>query len=146
MTEETMSRSDESALIALSLEYADAVRERDEKRWGATWTDDARWVLGPGREVVGRDGIVAVWSSSISKYTSVVQLYLSSTFDIDGDEATGRCELHELNLRTDGTTHVLAGHYDDTYRRTPEGWRFTSRRLTKYYAGPPDLTGEFVRD
>jgi hypothetical protein len=38
---------------------------------------------------------------------------------------------------------VMAGHYDDTHRRTPDGWRFTSRRLTKYYAGPPDLMGEF---
>ena len=38
---------------------------------------------------------------------------------------------------------MLAGHYDDTYRRTPEGWRFTSRHLTKYYQGPPDLLGEF---
>ena len=46
----------------------------------------------------------------------------------------------------DGTRQVLAGHYDDTYRRTPEGWRFTSRRLTKYYAGPPDLLGEFFVD
>ena len=38
----------------------------------------------------------------------------------------------------------MAGHYDDTYRRTPDGWRFTSRQLTKYYAGPPDLTGVWL--
>ena len=49
-----VARTDESALIALSLEYADAVRARDAQRWAATWTDDARWVLGEGREVVGR--------------------------------------------------------------------------------------------
>jgi ketosteroid isomerase-like protein len=138
-----MSRSDESALIALSLEYADAVRERDPERWGQTWTDDARWILGPDRDVVGRAAIVELWSTAIAKYDKVVQMYHACTFDIDGDTATGRCELQELNVKVDGGRHVLAGHYDDTYRRTAHGWRFTSRRLTRYYAGPPDLTADF---
>lgn len=139
-----MPRSDEAALIALSLEYADAVRARDAARWGATWTDDARWVLDEGRDVVGRDAIVQMWSTSIAKYAVVVQLYLAATYDVDRDVATGRCEFQELDVVADGSRHVLAGHYDDTYRRTSDGWRFTSRRLTKYYAGPPDLTGQFV--
>ncbi len=138
-----MARSDESALIALTLEYADAVRARDVPRWAATWTDDARWVLGPGRDVVGLDAIVDMWSTSIAKYAVVVQLYLACTYDVEGDSATGRCEFQELNVVADGTRRVLAGHYDDTYRRTPEGWRFTSRHLTKYYQGRPDLSGEF---
>jgi hypothetical protein len=38
----------------------------------------------------------------------------------------------------------MAGHYADTYSRTAAGWRFTSRALTKYYAGPPDLSAAFV--
>jgi uncharacterized protein (TIGR02246 family) len=139
-----MPRSDESALIALSLEYADAVRDQDADRWAATWVDDARWVLGAGRDVVGRDAIVDMWSTSIAKYAKVVQLYLASTFEIDGDTASGRCEFQELNVVHDGTRKILAGHYRDTYRRTPDGWRFTSRQLTKYYQGPPDLMGEFV--
>jgi ketosteroid isomerase-like protein len=138
-----MARSDESQLIALTLEYADAVRCRDVPRWAATWTDDGRWVLGEDRDVVGIDAIVEMWSASIAKYTVVVQIYSACTFDVDGDVATGRCELQELNVVADGSRRVLAGHYDDTYRRTPAGWRFTSRRLSKHYQGPPDLTGRF---
>jgi uncharacterized protein (TIGR02246 family) len=138
-----MSRSDESALIALSLEYADAVRARDAERWAATWTDDARWILGEGRDVIGREGIVEMWSASIAKYAKVVQMYQAATFDVDGDTATGRCEFQELNVRADGGRHTLAGCYTDTYRRTVDGWKFTSRQLTKYYAGTPDLLGEF---
>lgn len=139
-----MSTTDEAALVALSLAYADAVRARDVDAWGATWTDDARWILGDDRDVVGREAIVELWSTAIAKYDTVVQLYQACTFDVDGDTASGRCVLQELNVKTDGGRHVLAGHYDDTYRRTPGGWRFTSRRLTKYYAGPPDLSGEFT--
>jgi uncharacterized protein (TIGR02246 family) len=138
-----MTISDESALRALSLEYADAVRANDAARWAATWTDDARWVLGSGRDVVGRQAIVEMWSASIAKYARVVQLYLSAVYDVDGDKASGRCQLVELNIVADGSRTMLAGHYDDTYRRTPEGWRYTSRRLTRYYAGPPDLSGVF---
>jgi ketosteroid isomerase-like protein len=135
--------NDDSALIALSLEYADAVRSLDTERWRATWTDDARWVLGPDRDVVGREAIVSLWSTSMAKYAVVVQQYHACTYVIDGETATGRCEFSELNVRVDGGRHVLAGHYRDTYRRTSDGWRFTSRQLTKYYAGPPDLMGEF---
>jgi hypothetical protein len=101
-------------------------------------------VLDDHRNVVGRDAIVDMWRASVAKYAHVVQLYLACTFDVDGDAATGRCELQEFNVVADGSRRVFAGHYDDTYRRTPEGWRFTSRRLTKYYQGPPDLMGEFI--
>jgi uncharacterized protein (TIGR02246 family) len=137
-------KSDESALIALSLEYADAVRARDADRWAATWTDDARWILGEGRDVVGRDAIVEMWSASIAKYSAVVQMYQAATFDVDGETATGRCEFQELNVRADGGSHILAGHYTDAYRRTVDGWKFTSRHLTKYYSGSPDLQGDFL--
>jgi uncharacterized protein (TIGR02246 family) len=138
-----MTMGDESALRALSLEYADAVRAGDVERWADTWTDDARWVLGPDRDVVGREAIADLWSSSIAKYARVVQLYLSAVYDIGGDVATGRCQLIELNVVADGSRKLLAGHYDDSYRRTPQGWKYTSRRLTRYYAGPPDLSGVF---
>lgn len=138
-----MTTTDESALIALSLEYADAVRARDPERWGATWTDDARWILDGSRDVEGRSAIVEMWTTAIAKYEMVVQLYHACTFTIDGDTAAGRCEFSELNIKADGGRHVLAGHYTDTYRRTADGWRYSSRHLTKYYAGTPDLMGEF---
>ena len=150
-----MTRTDESALIALSLEYADAVRARDEQRWAATWTEDAQWLLDDDRAVAGRDAIVAMWATSLAKYRTVVQMYLACTYDITsdtaddtagetaGDTASGRCELQELSVLADGSAKVLAGHYADTYRRTADGWRFTSRRLVRYYHGPPDLSAGF---
>lgn len=139
-----MSQTDESALIALSLDYADAVKDQDKERWGQTWVQDCRWILDDNRDVVGRDAVVAMWEAAIAKYAKVVQLYLSSTFDVTGDTATGRCEFIELNRRADGAGHILAGHYLDSYRRTDAGWRFVDRRLTKYYQGSPDLLGAFV--
>lgn len=143
--------TDADALRALNLEYADAVRARDPQRWGATWAEDAVWELGPDRHVVGRDAIVDLWSTAIAKYDRVVQLYLSTVFTFDDDpgavdRASGRVELLEFNRLATGGPHTMAGHYLDTYVRTPDGWRFASRRLEKYYAGPPDLSGEFAGD
>lgn len=140
-----MSVSDRDALVALHHRYADAVRagaEAGEADWAATWVPDATWVL-PGRSVTGLDDILALWRTSMAKQVHVVQLYLSATFDIDGDTASGRAQLVELVSSVDGTQGMLAGHYDDTYRRTADGWRFASRALTIYYRGAPDLSGTF---
>ncbi len=41
------------------------------------------------------------------------------------------------------TRKILAGYYRDTYRRTPAGWRFTSRELVQHYNGAPDLSAPF---
>ncbi len=101
------------------------------------------WELGAGRVIEGRAAIVDHWRTSIANYRHVVQLYLSSTATIDGDAATGRAYLVELNVPVDGDRRVLAALYDDTYRRTAGGWLFSSRSLTRLYAGAPDLSGQF---
>jgi ketosteroid isomerase-like protein len=140
-----MTISDHDALVALHHRYADAVRAGAEvgaEAWAGTWLPDAHWEL-PGRSVRGVDDIVALWRTSMNKNHRVVQLYNSATFDIDGDTASGRVQLVELVSVADGSKTVLAGHYDDTYRRTPDGWKFASRGLTIYYRGAPDLTGTF---
>lgn len=139
-----MPTSDDAALVQLNFDYADAVRRVDAAAWGRTWTDDAVWILGPDRRVQGRQAIVEMWRGSIGKYTNVIQLYLAHAFEVDGDDASGRIQLLELNEVADGTRKILAGHYADSYRRTADGWRFASRQLTQYYSGAADLTGLFV--
>ena len=138
-----MSEPDGDAIRRLLHAYADAVLSRDGAAWGALWTADAVWVLGPGRQIDGREPIVEAWRNSIANYQHVVQLYQSSTATIDGDEAAGRAYLVELNVPVEGDRRIMVGYYDDTYRRDTDGWRFASRALTKLYAGAPDLSGEF---
>jgi uncharacterized protein (TIGR02246 family) len=135
--------SDHDAIRKLLHDYGDAVLARDEAAWGATWTHDAVWVLGPDRQIAGRDAIVEHWRASIGNYRHVVQLYQSSTAAVDGDDAAGRAYLVELNVPVEGDRRILVGWYDDRYRRTDEGWRFSSRALVKLYAGATDLSGQF---
>lgn len=141
-----MTISDRDALTALHQAYAAAVRlgpDAGAEPWAATWTDDAVWVL-PGRHVQGKADIMSTWQTSMRKYLHVVQLYMSATFDIDGDTASGVVQVMEMVRAVDGSSSSLSGHYADTYARTAAGWRFSSRELTVYYRGAPDLSGTFT--
>ena len=134
---------DTDAIRRLLHAYADAVLVRDDAAWGALWIDDGRWELGPNRVIEGREEILAHWRTSLAAYQHVVQLYLSNTVTVDGEDAAGRAYLIELNVPADGPRRVFVGWYDDDYRRTADGWRFSRRALTRLYAGPPDLSGDF---
>jgi uncharacterized protein (TIGR02246 family) len=138
-----MDDHDPDAIRRLLYAYADAVLDRDAAAWGALWTEDAVWELGPGRVLEGRATIVDHWRTSLAGYRQVVQLYLSSTATIDGDVAAGRAYLVELNVPNEGDRRVQVAWYDDSYRRATEGWQFSRRSLTRLYAGAADLTGQF---
>lgn len=138
-----MDERDADAIRQLLHAYGDAVLAVDHVAWGQLWTDDSRWELGPDRVLEGRHAIVDHWRDAMRAYRRVVQLYLSNTATIDGDDAEGRAYLVELNVTAGGDRVMLVGWYDDTYRRTPDGWRFTARSLERLYRGPADLSGTF---
>lgn len=138
-----MSEHDADAIRRLLYAYADAVLDEDGTAWGALWTEDATWQLGPDRELTGRRAIVDHWHTSMDTYRRVVQLYLSTSATIDGDHASGRAYFVELNVPVEGDRRMLAAYYDDDYRREAGEWRFARRVLVRLYAGAPDLSGTF---
>lgn len=79
----------------------------------------------------------------MAAYQHVVQLYTSNTATFDGDDAVGRAFLVELNVPVRGDRRMMVGWYDDDYRRTVDGWRFSRRTLSRLYSGVPDLSGQF---
>ncbi|WP_041254509.1 nuclear transport factor 2 family protein [Frankia sp. EAN1pec] len=56
-------------------------------------------------------------------------LFLTGTalVDIDGDEATGT---QPLCFIEHSKHDMRIGYYSDTYRRTPDGWRLRTRKMT----------------
>lgn len=111
--------------------YCRGVIERDAEIWGSTWTEDATWFLGPGREVSGRENIVALWTTAMGAFNRVIQSPLHCTFDIDeaSGTGTGRNVIRERFERADGTLGSLWATYVDGYRREGNLWLFTSRSL-----------------
>ena len=133
-----MSAEDELAVRNLVARYCDAVCRRDPAAWAATWAADATWDLGGGRVTHGREEAVQLWTTATARYPWVAQLAPTGTVEITGDTGTGAWWVLELNHRADGEGVLHLGHYDDTYRRTDEGWQFTSRRFAMVYRGALD--------
>jgi len=137
--------SDPDAIRRLVHRYADAVCVGDHAAWLDTWADDATWEIGRG-PVRGRAAIGAAFERAMGLFEAVVQLAHNGEAHIDAgrpDVATGRWYMSEAcRTRTGKNLHYL-GYYDDHYVRTPDGWRFASRRLSWLYQGSPDLSGTF---
>ena len=58
--------------------------------------------------------------------------------EVDGDEAVGMAYLDARYVQ-DGKSVIAAIRYDDRYRRTPAGWKFTEMLVHVYFAVPVEL-------
>lgn len=141
-----MNDGSRDAIAELVHRYADAVVHFDGDQWGACWDADARWVLGPDRDVTGRPAIVELWHKAMQTFAAVVQNVVNGEVHVDGDSASGRWYIIEHFRRGNGETGILLAFYEDTYVRRDGQWYFASRRLHPQYQGPPDLSGSFLND
>jgi ketosteroid isomerase-like protein len=137
-------KTDRELLAELVHRYADAVVHRNEQQWASTWSENATWILGPGREVNGRAAIVELWNSAMGRFHAVVQNVVNGEVTVDGDTASGRWYIMEHFRRSEGGPGILLAFYDDTYVRLPHGWEFSSRQLRVQYQGLPDLSAPFL--
>lgn len=139
-------KSEREKIAELVHRYADAVVHRHEEQWGATWAQDARWNLAPGRDVTGRADIVALWVKAMGNFAAVVQNVLNGAVDVDdeGGTASGRWYIMEHFLKSSGEPGILLAYYDDTYVRIDGEWLFSSRALGRQYQGAPNLSDPFL--
>jgi ketosteroid isomerase-like protein len=134
--------SDQIEIQELVHRYCDALCQRDRDAWVATFAEDGMWTSGRG-EVVGRDALSDAFLRVMELFQHVLQLTHNGEVKVDGDTAHGRWYITEYGLTAKGRHTFYIAHYDDDYRRTTEGWRFTRRIVTWHYHGEPDLTGTF---
>lgn len=123
--------------------YCDAVLRVDVAEFASTWAKDARWLI-PGDGVIeGREAITATFEKIRPTYRQCVQELLNGTISyVDGETATARWQIRELQWRDDGTVSELIGVYHDTMTRDLDGvLRFSQRDFELVYSGPIDGTG-----
>ena len=80
----------EIAIRRLVDQYCDGVIRRDGSIWGATWSDDAHWNLGMGREVLGKKAIVELWTTAMGAFNWTIQTAEHFSLNIDEAKGTGR--------------------------------------------------------
>jgi len=122
--------------------YCDALCERDIDAWVGTWARDGVWNVGRG-PVAGHGELSLAFRRIMALFDHVIQLTHNGEVAVAGDGAKGRWYVTEYGLTAKGRKTFYIGHYDDQYRRTPDGWRFDRRIVTWHYHGEPDLGGVF---
>jgi hypothetical protein len=127
-------------LRALAVGYAGAVDDRDGPALGRLFADDATLVVrdrptGADATPLVGDRIAGI-AASIARYPATLHLLGQSSYDVDGDRATGvvYCEAHHHlgELGAAATDRVMYIRYLDEYRRDDsrdEGdrWRIATR-------------------
>jgi ketosteroid isomerase-like protein len=116
----------------------------DVAEFSDTWADDARWLI-PGDGIIeGRASISATFEKIRPTYKQCVQEVLNGTISyVDGDNASARWQIRELQWRNDGTVSELIGVYHDVMTRDLDGiLRFTQRDFELIYSGPIDGSGK----
>lgn len=106
--------------------YADAVFQRDEASWAATWAEDSLWNLA-GMEVRGKTNIVALWRQAMTGFPFAAFFAAPGTIRVSGDRASARVYASEVLGLPDGKTRRVIGQYDDTLVKENGRWLFQRR-------------------
>ncbi len=127
--------SDLEAIRDLARRYAHCVWQKDAPGCAALFTEDCEMDPGMGGRVIkGREAMVKVYTPTFER-GDLQPFVHNHVIELDGDSATGTVYL-DLRATMDGKAMIGSGHYDDRYLRTPEGWRFVSRKLTLRFFVP----------
>lgn len=127
-----------AALRNLAERYAQGVDRRDRDAFLSAFHPDATLAVHHPSEkeeginvMRGHEQIGRV-PEFIKVYPKTYHVLGQSTYEIDGDTATGEtyCVAHHLTPdRHGGTNYVMYIRYADTYRRDDGEWRIATRRV-----------------
>ena len=133
---------DRVMISELLLRFARALDERDWRGYAALYADDGVLQLpwGPPRPkaILSEDT-----EANLSRFAATHHISSNHQIAIDRDTATSRSYLqavHVVDPDAEDGLWTAGGWYDCTYRRTPDGWRFTRVALTPVWqtGRPPD--------
>lgn len=118
--------------------YHQCINEGETAAIGALFTTDAELDFGYLGRTRGRPKIEQFFAALPDLLTFIKQFIHNHLVVLDGpDRATGVSYM-EAKTVSNGRAYVVCGRYDDTYVRTPEGWRFARMDFEPYFSVPFD--------
>jgi ketosteroid isomerase-like protein len=136
--------ADRAEILDVVIAYATALDGKDWTALGSLFVPEAIWEYEAGGEqVIGPDAIAGRIADTLERLRATQHFCGNHTVRVDGDEAWHTCYYQAQHVGQNGEAFLGAGRYTDRLSRTPDGWRFTHRRLSSVWsAGNPGvLTG-----
>jgi ketosteroid isomerase-like protein len=121
-------------LVATLAHLADMAPAEDLDYYLSLYTEDARWAM-PGSAFQGRDkirdGALGRRAQGVQgPGTNTRHVITTHSVAVDGDTAEGQAYFMMVADTLTAPQIRGIGHYRDSYRRTPEGWKLASREIS----------------
>ncbi|SDC72538.1 Ketosteroid isomerase homolog [Geodermatophilus telluris] len=144
----TLTRPDTRVADVLDIQrathlYARGLDRFDPQEAVSAFTDDAVWDATPvGLErFEGRAAILGFFERDAAAIADQFHVITNHVVDLadDGETATGTNYVFSEGHTKSGAAFKAIALNEDTYRRTPQGWRIAGRRISALT--PPELEG-----
>ncbi|MEV4184086.1 nuclear transport factor 2 family protein [Streptosporangium canum] len=125
----SLSVEDKLAIQELSSTQMRFLDAHDVDGWVGCWVPDGQFIATYGT-FTGHDAVkeFIIGHIAAGKEDGARHLMTNYVIEGDGDRATSYCLV--LKVQVEKAPHIIAsGVYNDVLVRTPEGWKFESRRL-----------------
>jgi SnoaL-like domain len=133
---------DRIAITDLTIDYCWTLDLKNFENLRNIFLPDASFDVG-GTVFSGINNIIGKVSSALTMMDESQHLISNHQIRVDGDTATSRCYLQAQHVReaaVGGKNFIIAGRYEDTLRRTPDGWRIAYRSLVRtWWEGNPQV-------
>ena len=126
---------DIDAIRRLRMDYHRYVNTRTMAEAAILYSGDAFVDFGPTERARGRDEIATLYAKYNDQLDIIKQFPANHMIELNGDEATGQAYA-DARYGYDGHSVMACASYDETYRRTPEGWKISEMIVTIHFAVP----------
>lgn len=131
----TLAPQDYADIQHLTSRLNQGADSHNAEMWVSLWTPDGTWTNNAGRSYSGHAGLTEyrrTRRAELGGRTDIRHWTNSLVITPTADGATGR--LYFMMMRVNGNPPAAssAGHYDDVYVKTANGWRIKRRTIQIY--------------
>ncbi|MBR7193632.1 nuclear transport factor 2 family protein [Gordonia hongkongensis] len=122
------------AIESLKYRYLRSLDTKDWTAFESTLTEDVTGNYGESLAFSNRNELVGYMRENVGPAVITEHRVAHPEIEIDGDTARGRWYLHDRVIVAEFSFMLIgAAFYDDTYRRTADGWRISSTGYDRTY-------------
>lgn len=122
------------AIESLKYRYLRSLDTKDWTTFESTLTEDVTGNYGESLAFSNRNELVGYMRETVGPAVITEHRVAHPEIEIDGDTARGRWYLQDRVIVAEFSFMLIgAAFYDDTYRRTADGWRISSTGYDRTY-------------